>query len=160
MLARSSFTETRRVGSQPPFDSVLSETHCWQQQFSFGFFVNKSFFCILQKTSVLQTKLVFCFWTISCAEPSEDILIFHKVSCLLEFMRILWEFIREIVAFQGVERRVVLTEIRVLTAMSSQERSVFWRVYDGFWRFYRSFRISQCNFILKPKALIKWIWQA
>ena len=47
---------------------------------------------------------------------------------------------------------------RVLTAMSSQERSVFWRVYDGFWRFYRSFRISQCNFILKPKALIKWVW--
>ena len=69
MLARSSFAETRRVGSQPPFDSVLSETHCWQQQFSFVFFVNQSFFayckieCATNKISVLFLNNFVC-WTL------------------------------------------------------------------------------------------------
>ena len=155
MRARSSFAEThhtRRVGSQPPFDSVLSETHCWQQQFSFGFFrESKFFFLHIAKTSVLRTKLVllnnFVCWTLLWRH-------FDFPQGKLSF-RIYANFFVKSSRLKGLKRRVVLTEIRVLTAMSSQE-NLFSENFVNVFRNFRSIMISQYNFISKPKALVKW----
>ena len=140
ICGRSSFAETQLISHgvwarNPPLTQFWVKHIAGNSNFRPIFSWIKVFFCIVQKQC--QTKLVFCFWTISCAKSSEDLLIFHKVSCLFE-IRILWEFIREIVVFEGVERRGCF-DGNLCFDRNVKPRKIFF--LKSLWTFLRNFRI-------------------